>query len=234
MSDKDIIKESFEGLYPGRSYTYDSEIRYNNRLKDYRGRISFDRTTISITLNSRWEDVDPDIKKGIIQYLLIKIFGGKKQTLNMEFYDTFIKKLHLVVEKTESDPLLEDSFDRVNETYFYGTIGPTNLRFGRESMRTLGSYSYTTDTITISNVFRDGPQEYIDYIMYHEMLHKKMKFKTTNSRSLHHSAEFKRKEKEFEGAQRLENEISDYVRAKRRSHVSYHRPKRKARFFRWF
>lgn len=89
-----------------------------------------------------------------------------------------------------------------------------NLEWGNESFSKLGSYEYGGDLITISKVLEDAPLEILDYIMYHEMLHKKYKFNHKNGRSFHHTAEFKRKEKEYE-VKEIEEELSRFLRVKR-------------------
>ena len=54
-------------------------------------------------------------------------------TQNMEMYNSFIKNLHKYVPKTESDPLLESSFNRINDRYFNGLLEIPNLKFGQRS-----------------------------------------------------------------------------------------------------
>jgi predicted SprT family Zn-dependent metalloprotease len=38
---------------------------------------------------------------------------------------------------------------------------------------------------------------FLEYVLYHEMLHKKIKFKKSGSRSYHHTKEFKELEAKF-------------------------------------
>jgi len=87
-----------------------------------------------------------------------------------------------------------------------------NLEWGNNSKRKLGSYDYHTDTISISKIFLDAEQELLDYLMYHEMLHKKLKFKNKANKSYHHTKEFKEKEKDFEEHKEMERKIKDLIR----------------------
>ena len=128
----------------------------------------------------------------------------------MELYTIFIKKIHLGIKKTDIDPFLEKSFNRVNEKYFYGLIDKTNLVWANSTTK-LGSYEYGNDTITISKLLKND-QELLDYVMYHEMLHKKHKFYTKNNRSFHHTKEFRKKEKEFHNSHILEKRINSLKR----------------------
>ena len=123
-------------------------------------------------------------------------------------YESFIKNLSKYTPAIKSDPLLESSFNRVNNTYFNGMMNQPNLEWGSASTSKLGSYEYQSNTISISTIFQKSLPELLDYIMYHEMLHKKFKFKSSNTgRSLHHSTEFKKAEKQFNNINQVEREL---------------------------
>ena len=111
--------------------------------------------------------------------------------------------------------VLEKSFDRVNERYFYNLLEKTNLKWGYPSLSKLGSYEYGTDTIMISKVLENTDKEILDYIMYHEMLHKKHKFTRKNNRNYHHTPEFRKKEKEFENSKLIEKKLRNLLTRKR-------------------
>ena len=143
-----------------------------------------------------------------------KILKDKKKTINIELYNLFIKNVHLAVPKTKTDKILEESFNSINEFYFNGMLDKPNLQWGNSSTRKLGSYEYGSDTITISTIFKNTKQELLDYVMYHEMLHKKFKFQNKNGRNLHHSNEFKKMEDKFKNKNLMEEEISKFIRKK--------------------
>jgi predicted metal-dependent hydrolase len=135
-------------------------------------------------------------------------------TTNMDLYNSFIKNLHKVSERVESDPVLLESFNRVNERYFNALMEAPNLVWGSDSRRRLATYDYHTDTVKVSTFFRNARQEIIDYLVYHELLHKKLKFNNSGSRSIHHSAEFRRLEGEFDNSAQLEKEIASMLRSR--------------------
>ena len=124
-----------------------------------------------------------------------------------------MKNLHISIPKITNDPVLEESFNRVNEAYFFGLIERPNLTW-HESLRRLGSYEYGTDAISISRVLSDD-EDLLDYVMYHEVLHKKHKFYNKNGRSFHHTRVFKTMEKKFNNSEEMENRIKGLMRQKR-------------------
>ena len=163
-------------------------------------------------MSKKWKNVSEEIQSGLIQELLLKIFRLKKKTTNIDLYNLFMKNVHISVPKTKTDAILEESFNKVNEKYFFGLLERPNLVWGNFSLRKLGHYEYGSDTISISRVFRNSDMDILDYVMYHEMLHKKHKFNSKGMRNFHHTKEFKSSEKKFENSSLMEEKISRLVR----------------------
>ena len=210
----DIIQEAFSKLYPEKEFGYNYKIKYSWKFKDFNANVKKYYDNLEFSLSRKWKSIDKDIKLGLIQDLMNKILKTKVKTQNIELYNIFIKKLHLTIPKTKTDPVLEDSFNRINEKYFYGIIEKPNLVWGNKSVNQLGTYDYHTDTIKISLIFKEHI-ELLDYIMYHEMLHKKYKFTNKNNRTYHHTKEFKKKEREFDNAKEMERLIRVVTTRKR-------------------
>lgn len=192
-----LIEEAYNNLYPDRKNTRDPVIQYSGRFSDYNANIKMTPSRIIVSMSKKWRRIDKEIKIGLIQELLCKIFKSRKSTINMELYHNFIKNLDLVGDKREADPELLKSFDRVNNIFFFNAMEYPNLRWGNYNFRVLGVYDYQTDTITISSSLRKAPLEVLDYVMYHEMLHKKFKYKYKNGKSCYHTPEFRRWEKKY-------------------------------------
>lgn len=203
----DIIEQAFKRLYPDKDFPYSAKIRYSGKFKEYNANIRLCNDMLELRLSKSWRHINKEIKIGLVQSLLLKIFKDKKDTTNTDIYNFFIKKLHISAPKTGSHPILEDSFNRVNERYFYGILEQPNLCWGCNSIRKLGSYEYQTDTITISRIFEGEDPELLDYVMYHELLHKKHKFRHKNGRNYHHTRLFRQAEKQFENAGMIESKI---------------------------
>jgi predicted metal-dependent hydrolase len=118
------------------------------------------------------------------------------------------------VPKTKTHPILEKSFQRVNEAFFNGMMEQPNLRIGKGVNR-LGTYEYATDTVMVSQILIDN-EELMDYVMYHELLHKKHQYTAKKGRQRHHSKKFKEDEAKFPNAELLEQELNKLVRRKKR------------------
>lgn len=94
--------------------------------------------------------------------------------------------------------------ESVNREYFGGSIdAPVTWGTGRRGRavrrRTLGSYSGHTNTIRVNPVLDKKlvPSYFIEFIVYHEMLHADMGVESGSGRRSVHSREFRRREKMF-------------------------------------
>ncbi len=220
-----IVERAYLELYPDAKLgKFDFSLNYSGKFSDYNANIKRRGKTIEVSLSRAWERINDDVKIGLIQHLMNKLFKTKIETQSMELYEIFLKKVHLAIPKDKTDPVLRASFDRVDQEYFFGSIECPNLEWGTDSMRTLGRYEYGTDTVTVSTLFKEAEPDLLDYIMYHELLHKKHKFRTTKGRSFHHTKEFLEEEKRFRNFDQMESRIGQLIR-------SYKRQKRFLRFF---
>lgn len=99
---------------------------------------------------------------------------------------------------------LFDIYRSINEAYFGGAVSAF-ITWGTKSpryavrKRTLGSYSSHANIIRINPVLdrKRNPRYFIEFVVYHEMLHADMATETKNGRRSVHSKEFKRREKLF-------------------------------------
>ena len=210
-----LIKKSFQQLFPEKEFQFSPIIKYSKAFNSYNANIRlsklpFSKNLIELRISHQWKGIDDEIKIGLIQSLLLKLFKEKKTTINIDLYNNFIKNIHIAIPKKHNHPILQESFNRVNNEYFFNLIEMSNLKFNN-AINKLGSYEYGTDTITISKYLSNEPQEIIDYIMYHEMLHKKHKFKNKNNKNYHHTKIFRQQEKKFKNSQNIEKQLSKII-----------------------
>jgi len=101
---------------------------------------------------------------------------------------------------------LQEIFDRLNARYFGGRIRAQvtwgargKRRTARDSIQ-LGSYTVEDELIRIHPVLdaRDVPTYFLEWVVYHEMLHEVHDMPVVDGRRVYHTAEFRRAEALFE------------------------------------
>ena len=96
---------------------------------------------------------------------------------------------------------LDRIFARLNRRYFHGHIEkPTITWSQRRTRRILGHHDRVHETITISKTLDsvDVPEWFVEYILYHEMLHIKHPARLVNGRRYYHTAAFRSDERRFQ------------------------------------
>ena len=209
----ELLIEAFTQLYPDKSFSFNPVLKYSGKFRGFNANIKMRGSTLTVSMSKQWRGVSKDIQLGLIQDLLVRILRDRKMTTNMELYQAFLRNVHYAVPKTKSDPILEASFNRVNEKFFNGMMQITNFEW-MDGTRTLGLYEYGTDTIKMTEALANHP-DLLDYVMYHEMLHKKHKFKSTPGRHTHHSKAFRDDEAKFGNTELFDREIGKVVRKKK-------------------
>jgi hypothetical protein len=110
---------------------------------------------------------------------------------------------------------LRDSFDRVNATYFGGTMIRPRLTWSRSfTGRKFGHYDWIQDTVMVSRTLDAGDlREFlVDFIVYHELLHKKHGLHWVNGRGYAHTTEFYREERQFTHYHESESLLGELAR----------------------
>lgn len=217
-----MLKAAIDEIY--HDFPFECSMSYSGKFKPFRANVRFNGRDIKFCLSKKWKNVSNEIQAGLIQELLLKVMKKrlsplKVNTQSIELYNLFLKKIHMAIPKTETDEILLESFERINSKYFLGLMERTNLVWGPASMTKLGSYEYASDRIMISKVLYNAPLVFLDYVMYHEMLHKKHKFHRGGTRNFHHTAEFKEDERAFEGSEYVERQLSKFLSRKRYSRL---------------
>jgi hypothetical protein len=95
---------------------------------------------------------------------------------------------------------LEKIFARLNRRYFDGKINKPTLTWSRRKARSiLGHHDAAHDTITVSKILdaREVPEWFVEYIVFHEMLHIKHPARIVNGRRYYHTQAFRAEEQSF-------------------------------------
>lgn len=114
---------------------------------------------------------------------------------------------------------LGESFRRVNAAYFEGRVERPELRWGRqETVRRFGSYEAARDRITLSRSLDadEVPAFVMDYVVYHELLHKLHGVEDRGLRRAAHTAAFRGDEARFAQRGEAERLLSKIARRRRK------------------
>jgi hypothetical protein len=92
------------------------------------------------------------------------------------------------------------AFERVNAAYFGGKLDRPHLQWNKtRTQRKLGHYDPVRDTVMVSQTLDAArvPDYVIDFVVYHELLHKTLGSTLTNGRRLTHTGSFRKAERRF-------------------------------------
>lgn len=95
---------------------------------------------------------------------------------------------------------LEKIFQRLNREYFGGKIPAPSLTWSqRRTRRILGHHDAVHETIVISKTLdsREIPLWFVEYVLYHEMLHIKHPARLIRGRRYYHTNAFRAEEQRF-------------------------------------
>lgn len=107
---------------------------------------------------------------------------------------------------------LDESFARVNAAYFHGQFSKPLLVWNRTlTASKFGHYQPSRDTVMLSISLDDArvPAYVVDFVMYHELLHKKHGVMIVNGRRLSHSPRFREDERRFVQYTQAENQLKE-------------------------
>lgn len=134
--------------------------------------------------------------------------GSKQAVVEATFSDAYqflqaeLEALSGLEERTQGvHHDLAASFGRVNAQYFDAGLSRPRLAWSKAFTGCkFGHYDPIRDTVVISSSFdrADVPGFVVDFVMYHELLHKKLPADWRNGRQAVHTPEFRREEQRFE------------------------------------
>lgn len=202
MKTMNLAERALVELFPEKVERREVSVEYSGRFSAFNANVRFTPDALRFSLSKQWRGVSEEIQQGIVEHLLCKVYGVKRPSANQDLYRSFMKHLSKVARVDEKDPYLLSRFRVVNERYFNGMVAEPNLRWGQAALRKLGHYEYSSDAIVVSKVFAKAPVDaevegLLDFVMYHEMLHKKHSYDHKRARPTYHSKAFREDEKKW-------------------------------------
>ncbi len=114
---------------------------------------------------------------------------------------------------------LDAAFRRVNAAHFDGRLERPALRWGANTTRrTWGSYRFSEDRLTLSPALdsEDVPEWVVDFIVFHELLHKEHGVTAKGTRRYAHTRAFRAAERAHPSYQDAEDFLKRFARRLRR------------------
>ena len=113
---------------------------------------------------------------------------------------------------------LDKMFTRLNRSYFDEQLNKPTLTWSqRRTRRILGHHDPVHETIVISKTLdaRDVPEWFVEYVLYHEMLHIKHPARLINGRRYYHTNAFRTEEQRFPYYQEAQEWLDHVARQNR-------------------
>ena len=143
-----------------------------------------------------------------------------REYASLDEFSDILLELDLIVETVSEDGKgshynLETLFDKINSEYFSNALTKPRLIWSQmQTYRKFGHYEPARDRIVISLTLDEPiiPQYVVEFVIYHEMLHKYYGEKWVNGRRMVHTTEFRASEAQFKYYNEAEAWLSKLAR----------------------
>lgn len=113
---------------------------------------------------------------------------------------------------------LEKMFTKLNRRYFDSSLAKPTITWSQRKTRSiLGHHDRVYETITISKSLDSSqvPEWFVEFILYHEMLHIKHTARMINGRRYYHTAAFRSDERRFAKYEQAQRWLEQIARQRR-------------------
>lgn len=175
---------------------------------------------VVLKVNQGFLNADQQVWRAIIRAALMQREAESGQliqefTLTDDFSETLLELESFATVPTPARGHvhdLDESFARVNDAYFQGQFPKPTLAWNRTlTASKFGHYQPSRDTVMLSVSLDDAkvPAYVVDFVMYHELLHKKHGAMSVNGRRLSHSPAFREDERRFAEYIQAESQLKE-------------------------
>lgn len=177
---------------------------------------------IELQLNEGFIQAEDHIFRAILRIILLGNNPQDKQLIRKfgltEEYSDVVLELDLIADLDAEVPQgdyfdLEKMFHRINQEYFAGKMIKPRLTWNKIlTHRKLGHYEPLRDRVVMSRTLDNDkvPQIVVELVLYHELLHKHHGIKWVNGKSMAHTPEFRRSEKQFKFYQEAQKWLDNF------------------------
>ena len=208
-----LFVDAFRQLEPQRP-TPAIEVRFypyaglNHTIRLRSGRVY-------VRLSDIFRDAPPNVQRALAFILVAKLLRRRTPQMHERVYRDYATSPHvlraadlarqqrgrkLISSARGTYHNLERLFARLNRRHFAGELEKPTLTWSpRRTRRILGHHDPVHNTIVISKTLdaADVPEWFVEYILYHEMLHIKHPARLVNGRRLYHTKAFRAEEERY-------------------------------------
>jgi len=170
---------------------------------------------VYVRLSDLCKDCPPDVMRALAFVLVARLLGKKVPTIHETTYRDYslrpeVMRASDIARRNRGRKMISTSrgsvydldklFSRFNRKYFESTLENPTLTWSQRKTRSiLGHHDRVYDSITISKSLDAAqvPEWFVEYILYHEMLHIKHAARMINGRRYYHTAAFRLDERRF-------------------------------------
>jgi len=73
-----FVHKAFNELWPEEELRQEVSVKYSGKFSDYNANVSYTPWKMQFRVSKTWRGVDEDIRIGLIQSLLVKVFKSKR------------------------------------------------------------------------------------------------------------------------------------------------------------
>lgn len=170
---------------------------------------------VYVRLSDLIKDCPPEVMRSLAFVLVARLLGKKVPVVHERVYRDYtltpdvmrssdIARRHrgrkMISSAQGVNYDLDKMFSRLNRRYFDSSLEKPTLTWSQRKTRSiLGHHDRVYETITISKSLDSAqvPDWFVEFILYHEMLHIKHSARMINGRRYYHTAAFRQDERRF-------------------------------------
>jgi hypothetical protein len=188
---------------------------------------------VYVRLSDLIKDCPPEVMRSLAFVLVARLLGKKVPVVHERVYRDYsltpnvmrssdIARRHRgrkMISSAQGNAYdLDKLFSKVNRRYFDSTLEKPTLTWSQRKTRSiLGHHDRVYETITISKSLDSAqvPDWFVEFILYHEMLHIKHAARMINGRRYYHTAAFRLDERRFAKYDEAQRWIEQVARQRR-------------------
>jgi predicted metal-dependent hydrolase len=188
---------------------------------------------VYVRLSDISKDSPPEVMRALAFVLVARLLGKKVPAVHERTYRDYSlapevmrssdiarrRRGRKVISSARGNTYdLEKLFSKLNRKYFDSSLKKPTITWSQRKTRSiLGHHDRVYETITISKSL-DSPQVpewFVEYILYHEMLHMRHAARMINGRRYYHTAAFRLDERRFAKYEEAQRWLEQVVRQRR-------------------